>query len=59
MAVGFNYYQRMFLPRKFYVVSFLSSGVLGAVSGAAKTSWYFIEKMDQLGDNYELARMVK
>ena len=58
-ALGFNYWQRQYVPRKFYFFSFIVSGGMGALFAWVKTGWYFVEQMDKLGQEYELSRMVK
>ena len=32
---------------------------LGSVAAMLKTSWYAVEQMDKLGEEYELSRIVK
>ena len=59
MALAFNYWQRQFVPRKFYAFSLGMSCFTGVVFGGVKTSWYFVEQLDKLGSNYELSRMMK
>jgi hypothetical protein len=31
----------------------------GVTYGSIKTGWYFVEKLDALGKDYELSRMIK
>ena len=42
LALGFNYWQRQFVPRKFYAFSLAMSCFTGAIFGGVKTSWYFV-----------------
>ena len=59
MALGFTYWQRIFLPRGFYLFALFMGGFAGVTYGALKTGWYFVERMDKLGREYELSRMMK
>lgn len=59
MSVGFTYWQRMYLPRGFFPFAVLIGAFAGVTYGSIKTGWYFVEKLDQLGKDYELSRMVK
>ena len=58
-CLGFNYWQRQYVPRKFYFFSFCISCSMGALFSSVKTAWYFVEQMDRLGQEYELSRMIK
>ena len=58
-SMAFNFWQRRFVPRKFYLFSFGVSCFAGTVFATAKTSWYYVEMMDKLGQEYELSRMMK
>ena len=59
LAIGFTYWQRIFLPRMFYPFALLTGCVAGSMYAALKTGWYFTERMDMLGKDYELSRMIK
>ena len=58
-TLAFNYWQRAFVPRKFYFFSLGTAMVAGTIFGGVRTSWFFVEQMDRLGSNYELSRMMK
>ena len=58
-SLAFNYWQRQYVPRKFYFFSAIISVSAGALFAWVKTNWFFIEQMDKLGQDYELSRMVK
>jgi hypothetical protein len=59
LALSFTYWQRIFLPRGFYFFA-LSMGILvGTAYGTIRTGWFMVERLDRLGKEYELARMVK
>ena len=58
-TMGFNFWQRQYVPRKFYVFSIFSSMMAGTMLGCVKTSWYYVEQMDKLGQEYELSRVMK
>ena len=59
LSVGFTYWQRMYLPRGFFPFAVVMGAFAGVTYGSIKTGWYFVEKLDQLGKDYELSRMVK
>ena len=59
LSLGFNYWQRSFVPRKFYLYTFGMNLLIGGMFASVKTSWYLVEQMDKLGSNYELSRMMK
>ena len=59
MALSFTYWQRVFLPRAFYPFSLFMGVFAGVAYGSIKTSFMFVEKMDALGKQYELSRMIK
>ena len=56
---GFTYWQRRYLPRSFYVISLLTGILAGASYSSIKTGWYFVERLDALGKDYEISRMMK
>jgi hypothetical protein len=35
------------------------SVLAGTIFGCVKTSWFYVEQMDKLGEEYELSRMMK
>ena len=57
--MGFTFWQRSFLPRSFYIFSFTMGILAGSAFATLKTGWFFVEKFDKLGKEYELARMMK
>ena len=57
--LAFNFWQRRYLPRKFYFFSFGVSVMAGTLAACVKTSWYYVEQMDKLGQEYELSRAMK
>ena len=59
LAFSFTYWQRSFLPRGFHIFSLMVGASAGVAYASIKTSLMFIEKMDALGKEYELSRMVK
>jgi hypothetical protein len=59
LSLGFTYWQRIFLPRGFYFFAVFMGVFAGVSYGSIKTGWYFVEKLDSLGREYELSRMVK
>ena len=59
LATAFNYWQRHVVPRKFYIFTLGVSTLTAAVFSCVKTSWYYVEQMDRLGQDYELSRMMK
>lgn len=59
LSLCFTYWQRIFLPRGFYPFAILMGAFAGVTYGSIKTGWYFVEKLDQLGKDYELSRMIK
>ena len=58
-CLGFTYWQRQYVPRKFYFYAGAVALSLSSVASMLKTSWYFVEQMDRLGEEYELSRIVK
>ena len=58
-TMAFNYWQRQFVPRKFYLFSFTVSLFTGFLFSTVKTSWFYVQQMDKLGQEYELSRMMK
>lgn len=56
---AFTYWQRRYLPRSFYFVSLISGVFAGSAYGSIKTGWYFVERIDALGKDYEISRMMK
>ena len=59
MSLGFTYWQRIFLPRGFYPFALMMGFMAGGMYGTIKTGWYFVEKVDALGKEYEISRMMK
>jgi hypothetical protein len=59
LAIGFTHWQRIYLPRGFYPFALLMGAFSGVSYGSIKTGWYFVEKLDALGKDYELSRMIK
>ncbi len=59
LGLTFSFWQRMFLPKSFYMFAFISGISAGCIYGAIKTSWFFVDKLDSLGRDYELSRMIK
>ena len=57
--LSFNYWQRQYVPRRFYLLSIGISMAAGTFAGCLKTSWYYVEQMDKLGEEYELSRSIK
>ena len=58
-GLAFNYWQRAFLPRSFYFFT-LSMGLFSGYAYASlRTAWYMVERVDALGKDYELSRIVK
>ena len=33
--------------------------MVGSLAACVKTSWYYVDQMDQLGEEYELSRAMK
>ena len=58
-SLSFNYWQRQYVPRKFYAYCIGMSCIAGPLFASIKTSWFFVEKLDKLGQEYELSRMMK
>ena len=56
---GFTYWQRSYLPRSFYLFALTMGVVTGLAFGALRTAWHLVEKVDALGKDYELSRIVK
>ena len=48
-TIGFNFWQRQYVPRKFYAFSFSVAMLTGMIFAGVKTGWYFVEQLDQLG----------
>ena len=42
-TLAFNYWQRQYVPRKFYVFSTVVSLMSGVFFAGVKTSWYYVE----------------
>jgi hypothetical protein len=59
LSLGFTYWQRIFLPRGFYPFAVFMGVFAGVAFGSIKTGWYFVEKLDSLGKDYEISRMIK
>lgn len=59
MALSFSYWQRVYLPRKFHIWSVIVGGFAGVTYATVKTSLYAAERIDMLGKDYEISRMVK
>lgn len=59
LALGFTYWQRVYIPRAFFPFSVLLGATAGIVYGSIKTTLFFVERLDQLGKEYELSRMIK
>ena len=59
LSLAFTYWQRIFLPRGFYPFAIFMGAFAGFTYGSIKTGWYFVERLDQLGRDYELSRMIK
>ena len=58
-ATVFSYWQRRFIPRTFIFFSILVGAGTGAAFGAIRTGWYLVEKVDALGKDYEISRLMK
>ncbi len=56
---AFTYWQRRFIPRSFFIFSILTGMAAGAAYGSIRTGWYLVEKVDALGKDYEISRMMK
>ena len=56
---GFTYWQRMYLPRGFFVFTGFMAMFSGAFYAAIMTGKYSIQKVDMLGSEYELSRLIK
>ena len=59
MSLGFTYWQRIFLPRGFYPFAMFMGLFAGVTYGSIRTGFFFVEKLDALGRDYELSRMIK
>ena len=59
LGLGFTYWQRANLTKSFYLVPVLLGLFSGVTYGAIKTGTHFVEAMDQLGKDYESARIIK
>ena len=59
LALGFTYWQRIFLPRGFYPFAVFMGCFAGTMYASLKTGWYFVEKIDRLGKDYEISRIMK
>lgn len=59
LLVGFTYWQRIFLPKPFYIFSAVTGVALGMTFAAIQTGKTAIEDLDKLGKEYELSRLVK
>ncbi len=59
MSLSFTYWQRAFLPKFFYSFSVALGCLAGGLYAFQKTGYYFTERLDMLGKEYELSRMVK
>lgn len=58
-ALGFTYWQRVYLPRWFHFFG-ASVGILtGASYGLIRSGWHIVENLDALGKEYEISRMMK
>jgi len=58
-ATAFTYWQRRFIPRSFMFFAILVGTSTGAAFGAIRTAWFFAEKFDSLGKDYEASRVMK
>ena len=58
-GLAFNYWQRSFLPRSFYFFTATMGLLSGAAYASIRTGWYLVERVDALGKDYELSRIVK
>jgi hypothetical protein len=59
LSIAFTYWQRVYLPKGFFPFAVLAGATAGAFFGSIRTARYFIERLDMLGKDYELSRMVK
>jgi len=58
-TIGFSFWQRRFLPRPFFPFALGVGALSGAAYGSIKTGWYLVERVDALGKDYEISRIVK
>lgn len=58
-TLSFVYWQRMFLPRWFFLPASLFGVFMGTTYGIISSSRIIIENLDKLGKEYQLSRMVK
>ena len=59
LASGFTFWQRMYLPKGFWIFTWTFGALSGIAFASIKTGYYGIEQLDKLGKEYELSRMVK
>ena len=58
-TMGFSYWQRSVLPRWFFFLALFVGGFAGTTYGVVRTGWHLVEKIDALGKDYEISRMIK
>ena len=58
-AVSFSYWQRHVLPRAFYPFALVTGIATGSAYGIIKTGAFAAERVDALGKDYEISRMMK
>lgn len=58
-SLAFTYWQRRFVPRSFFLFAAVIGSATGIGYGLIRTGWYFAEKVDQLGRDYEISRVMK
>ena len=59
LSLGFTMWQNIFVRRWFWPFS-LGVGVFsGSTYALIKTGWYITERLDALGKDYEISRLVK
>lgn len=47
------------MPRTFFLFSVLCGAAAGGAYGCIRTGWYLAERVDALGKDYEISRMMK
>ena len=58
-AVSFSYWQRHVLPRVFYPFALCTGIMTGCAYGTIRTGAFAVERVDALGKDYEISRMMK
>lgn len=58
-TAAFAYWQRRFIPRSFMAFSIFMGVAAGFAYSTIRTGWFVVEKVDSLGKEYEISRLMK